>query len=64
MTVELGLITPPIGLNVFVINTLARDVSLPTIYRAVLPFVATDIVRLGLLLAFPWIVMWLPNTTP
>ncbi len=62
MTVELGLITPPIGMNVFVINTLARDVSLPTIYRGVLPFVATDIIRLGLLIAFPWVVMWLPNT--
>jgi C4-dicarboxylate transporter DctM subunit len=62
MTVELGLITPPIGMNVFVINALARDVSLPTIYRGVLPFVATDIVRLGLLIAFPAIVMWLPNT--
>ena len=62
MTVELGLITPPIGMNVFVINTLARDVSLPTIYRGVMPFVATDVVRLGLLIAFPWVVMWLPNT--
>lgn len=62
MTVELGLITPPIGMNVFVINALARDVSLPTIYRGVLPFVATDIVRLALLVAFPAIVLWLPNT--
>ncbi|QDZ00548.1 TRAP transporter large permease [Nitratireductor mangrovi] len=62
MTVELGLITPPIGMNVFVINTLARDVSLQRIYRGVLPFVATDVVRLALLVAFPWIVLWLPNT--
>jgi tripartite ATP-independent transporter DctM subunit len=62
MTVELGLITPPIGMNVFVINTLARDVSLSTIYRGVMPFVATDVLRLGLLIAFPWVVMWLPNT--
>ena len=62
MTVELGLITPPIGMNVFVINSIARETSLVTIFRGVLPFVATDIVRLGLLVAFPWLVLWLPRT--
>ncbi|MGY6707053.1 MAG: TRAP transporter large permease [Rhizobiaceae bacterium] len=62
MTVELGLITPPIGMNVFVINSLARDVSLQKIYAGVLPFVATDIVRLGLILLFPALVLFLPDT--
>jgi tripartite ATP-independent transporter DctM subunit len=62
MTVELGLITPPIGMNVFVINSLARHVSLQKIYAGVLPFVATDIVRLALLLLFPALVLFLPNT--
>jgi len=62
MTVELGLITPPIGMNVFVINSLARDVSLQKIYAGVMPFVLTDIIRLGLILLFPAIVLFLPDT--
>ncbi len=62
MTVELGLITPPVGMNVFVINTISRDVSLPTIFRGVLPFVATDIIRLAILVLFPAIVLFLPGT--
>ena len=53
MTVELGLITPPIGMNVFVINSLARDVSLQKIYAGVMPFVLTDIIRLGLIPVVP-----------
>ncbi|MBF9030938.1 TRAP transporter large permease subunit [Rhodobacterales bacterium HKCCE3408] len=62
MTVELGLITPPVGMNVFVINSIARQVSLPTIFRGVLPFVAADIIRLILLVAIPSLVLWLPRT--
>jgi C4-dicarboxylate transporter DctM subunit len=62
MTVELGLITPPVGMNVFVINSIARDINLPTIFRGVLPFVAADILRLVLLVALPWLVLWLPGT--
>ncbi|WP_157018146.1 TRAP transporter large permease [Mesorhizobium xinjiangense] len=62
MTVELGLITPPVGMNVFVINTISRDVSLPTIFRGVLPFVAADIIRLAILVLFPAIVLFLPGT--
>lgn len=62
MTVELGLITPPIGMNVFVINAIARDVPLPTIFRGVLPFVVTDIIRLILLIVFPALVLFLPGT--
>lgn len=62
MTVELGLITPPVGMNVFVINSIARSISLVTIFKGVLPFVAADLIRLVLLIAFPAIVLWLPTT--
>ncbi|MCB1424966.1 MAG: TRAP transporter large permease [Zhengella sp.] len=62
MTVELGLITPPVGMNVFVINTIAREVKLPTIFRGVLPFVAVDVLRLILLVVFPGLVLFLPMT--
>lgn len=62
VTVELGLITPPIGMNVFVINSINRDVSLITIFRGVAPFVVTDILRLALFVAFPAIVMLQPNS--
>ncbi|MDF0603772.1 TRAP transporter large permease [Psychromarinibacter sp. C21-152] len=62
MTVELGLITPPIGMNVFVINSIARHVSLGKIFRGVLPFVLTDIVRLAILILLPGLVLFLPNS--
>lgn len=61
MAIELGLITPPIGMNVFVINSVERDIGLTTIYRGLLPFIAVDILRVGLLLAFPSIALFLPN---
>jgi TRAP-type C4-dicarboxylate transport system permease large subunit len=51
--VEVGLIAPPVGLNVYVVNSLARDVPMSETYRGVLPFLASDAVRLALLLAFP-----------
>jgi C4-dicarboxylate transporter DctM subunit len=62
MTVELGLITPPVGMNVFVINSIVPETSLVTIFRGVLPFVLTDLVRLALLVAFPWLVLVLPKS--
>ncbi|MGX1097054.1 TRAP transporter large permease [Amorphus sp. MBR-141] len=62
MTVELGLITPPVGMNVFVINSITPTVSLTQIYKGVMPFVLVDILRLILLVAFPAIVMFLPRT--
>ncbi|RAH98856.1 C4-dicarboxylate ABC transporter permease [Acuticoccus sediminis] len=62
VTVELGLITPPVGMNVFVINTIARDVPLQTIFKGILPFVLADILRLILYIAFPAIVLFLPRT--
>ncbi|QCB45992.1 TRAP transporter large permease [Hydrogenophaga sp. PAMC20947] len=59
--VEIGLISPPVGLNLFVINSLLPDVKLTTLYKGVWPFVVADIVRLGILIAVPAIALWLPN---
>ncbi|MBK1636579.1 TRAP transporter large permease [Rhodovulum adriaticum] len=53
IAVEVGLITPPVGLNLFILNGLAPDIPVGRTYRGVLPFVASDLVRVGLLLAFP-----------
>lgn len=64
MTVELGLITPPVGMNVFVINSVARDVSLLKIFKGVIPFVMADIVRLIVLIIFPMLVLFLPSQMP
>ncbi|MBS3998287.1 MAG: TRAP transporter large permease [Hydrogenophaga sp.] len=59
--VEIGMISPPVGLNLFVINSLLPNVKLGSIYRGVWPFVMADIVRLGILIAFPAIALWLPS---
>ena len=53
IAVEMGLITPPVGMNVFIIHKVAEDVPLPQIFRGVLPYLAWDVLRLGLLLFFP-----------
>jgi tripartite ATP-independent transporter DctM subunit len=60
MTVELGLIHPPVGMNVFVIKSVIKDVSMSTIFAGVLPFVATDLIRLTILIVFPLLATWLP----
>jgi TRAP-type C4-dicarboxylate transport system permease large subunit len=62
MVVELGLITPPIGMNVFVIKGIARDVPLYTIFRGVTPFIVAQIILILVLIAFPEIALWLPST--
>ena len=61
MTVELGLIHPPVGMNVFVIKSVVKDVSFSTIFRGVIPFVVTDLIRLVILIAFPILALWLPQ---
>jgi TRAP-type C4-dicarboxylate transport system permease large subunit len=61
MTVELGLIHPPMGMNVFVIKTVVKDVSFTTIFLGVIPFGLTDIARLVVLIAFPAIATCLPG---
>jgi len=62
MTVELGLIHPPVGMNVFVIKSVIKDVDMSTIFLGVLPFVVTDLVRLAILIFFPVIATWLPES--
>ncbi|HEX5515668.1 MAG TPA: TRAP transporter large permease [Gammaproteobacteria bacterium] len=59
LAVELGLITPPVGMNVFVINATARHIPLGQIFRGVVPFIVSDLLRLALLVAFPAIALWL-----
>jgi len=59
ITVELGLITPPVGMNVFVIKSVAPEVPIRDIFRGVFPFVLSDIVRLLLLILFPWLALGL-----
>jgi C4-dicarboxylate transporter, DctM subunit len=61
MTVELGLIHPPVGMNVFVIKSVVKDVSFSTIFAGVIPFIITDILRLIILIAFPILALWLPS---
>lgn len=61
VVIEIGMITPPIGINVFVMQGMAPGVSLGTIYRGVAPFVAADLVRLVILTTFPALTLWLPK---
>jgi C4-dicarboxylate transporter DctM subunit len=61
IVVEIGLISPPVGMNLFVLKTLLPGVPTGTVFRGVLPFMAADVVRMGLLLAFPAISLYLPG---
>jgi tripartite ATP-independent transporter DctM subunit len=61
MTVELGLIHPPVGMNVFVIKSVVQEVTFSTIFRGVLPFILTDLIRLVILIVFPILALWLPS---
>jgi len=58
---EIGLITPPVGLNLYVINGIAPDVSLPTILKGALPFMLCMVAGIVLLCLFPGLATWLPN---
>lgn len=59
VVVEVGLITPPVGMNVFVINGMARDVPMWDSFRGVMPFLVSDFIRIGFLVAFPAITLGL-----
>jgi C4-dicarboxylate transporter, DctM subunit len=61
MIMEIGMITPPIGINVFVLNGMAKDLNLKTIYAGILPFFFTDLFRLAIVLVFPATALWLPK---
>ena len=54
IVVEVGLITPPVGMNLFIINAIAKDVPMRRTYAGVAPFVASDLVRVAILVASPW----------
>ncbi len=56
---EIGMIFPPVGLNVYIMNSLARTVPMSETYKGVVPFLVTDFIRLALLIAFPGITLWL-----
>ncbi|MSQ53235.1 MAG: TRAP transporter large permease [Betaproteobacteria bacterium] len=58
--IELGMLIPPIGMNVFVIHGIAPQVPLIAIYRGVTPYIASNLLRLAILLAFPALCLWLP----
>ncbi len=59
MVVSFGLLVPPMGLNVYVVNGMAKDVPLGESFRGVLPFLISDLIRIVLMLAFPGIALWL-----
>ena len=58
---EIGLITPPVGLNVYIIRGVAKDVPMQTIFRGIAPFLVADVLHVTLLVAFPQITLFLPN---
>jgi TRAP-type C4-dicarboxylate transport system permease large subunit len=60
--VEIGMISPPVGMNLFVMKSLLPRVSTGDLFIGVLPFVLADTVRLAILIAFPIISLWLPHT--
>jgi len=59
MVMQIGLVHPPVGLNIYIINGLARDVPIMETFKGVLPFLASDFLRVILLLFFPSISLWL-----
>ncbi|WP_137127813.1 TRAP transporter large permease [Roseomonas sp. HF4] len=61
VSVEVGMISPPFGLNLFVINGMAKDVPMAQTYRGVAGFVASDVVRIVILVAAPALSLWLPG---
>ncbi|KAB6716446.1 MULTISPECIES: TRAP transporter large permease [Roseobacteraceae] len=60
MVVEMGLITPPVGMNLFVLKTVAPDVKLTELWKGAAPFVIADFIRVGIIIALPALVIWLP----
>ena len=62
MVVEIGMISPPFGMNLCILKSIDRDVRLGTVMRGVLPFVTVDLVKVALLVAFPALALWLPST--
>ncbi|HIJ86066.1 MAG TPA: TRAP transporter large permease [Desulfuromonadales bacterium] len=62
MVVEIGLVHPPVGMNVFIINRLAKDVPLTETFKGVIPFLLSDLVRIVILMFFPIVSLYLVHT--
>jgi TRAP-type C4-dicarboxylate transport system permease large subunit len=61
VSVELGLITPPVGLNVFIISKITDKVPMIEIFKGVMPFFGAEIIRIGVLLLLPWLALFMPH---
>lgn len=61
VVIGIGMITPPIGINVMLLNSMYRDIRITTIYRGIVPFLVADLVRLVVLVLFPPLTLWLPS---
>jgi C4-dicarboxylate transporter, DctM subunit len=61
IVVEVGLITPPVGMNLFIIQAQAPEIKIPTIYRGIIPFLPAPLILIVLLMLFPQIALWLPK---
>ena len=62
-TMEIGFVHPPLGLNVYVIQAMAKDIPLGTIFRGIVPFLIADFFHLALIIAVPALTLWLPSVT-
>ncbi len=61
LVVEMALITPPVGMNVYVISGIVKDVPMEVIFKAIMPFVVVELIMIGILIAFPQIALFLPT---
>ena len=61
MVIEIGMITPPIGMNVFIIHGLMPNIPLRKIFGGIVPFLCADVVRLALMVAVPGLALWFPK---
>jgi TRAP-type C4-dicarboxylate transport system permease large subunit len=58
---EIGFVHPPLGLNIYIIQGIGKDIPLGRIFRGVIPFLAADFLHLMLLIVFPMVALWLPH---
>ena len=61
VNLEIGLVTPPVGLNLYVIKTIAPDVPMAKVLLGVIPFVIIDLLVIATLCIWPQLALWLPN---
>ena len=61
VVIGIGMMTPPIGINVMVLHSMYKSISLGTIYRGIMPFLVAELIRLLLLTLFPQLTLWLPS---